>query len=494
MIHASLPKIGRKLLLLAAAPMACGAEASHAANAYYGANVGAQNFMTANWVDNANAPVAVPGSGDLPYINSVNGVTDYPYIDSAVAVQRFLIGELTASQGGLELRSGANLTTSATGAHYVGARGTGQLRILPGSTLNINGSLQVGWGDATGRGTGTVTQTGGAYNGTSASTGVTLGVSAVSGSFITPSNGTYNLSGGTMDFGGPLVVGLAGVGSFNMSGGSVTTSNYIQVGRTGTGTFVQTAGAVTAIRAAGDAMVVGALAGANGSYSISGGSLSITSLDGTGGVVNGAATGDATALFKVIGSAPTINFNNSFVQNANATLAFDIGAGISPIAVTTNATLNGALGIKFTTTPSVGQQFTLMNYGGTLTGTFASFDDIVDSPAGVNSVKLTLDYGAGAGSAIKVTVASLVAPAIPGDFNADGSVNGLDLAAWKTNVPIAAGATVAQGDADADADVDGADFLIWQRNFTGAGIAAVPEPASLLLASIVGLAFISRRR
>lgn len=493
MIHASLPRIGRKLLLLAAAPMVF-ADASHAASVYYGANAGAQNFLTANWVDVASAPAAVPGSGDLPYINSVNGVTDYPYIDSAVSVQRFLIAELTADKGGLELRSGANLTTSATGAHYVGARGTGLLRILPGSTLNINGSLQVGWGDATGRGTGTVTQTGGAYNGTSSSTSITLGLSAPNGTFPTASSGTYNLSGGTMDFGGSLVVGSAGVGAFNMSGGSVTTSSFIQIGRTGTGTFVQTAGAVTAIRPTADAMVIGALAGANGAYSISGGSLSITSLDGTGGVVNGAATGDSTALFKVIGSAPTINFNNSFVQNANATLAFDIGAGISPIAVTTNVTLSGNLGVKFTTTPSVGQQFTLMNYGGTLTGTFASFDDIVDSPAGANSVKLTIDYGSGAGSAIKVTVASLVAPSVPGDFNNDGSVNGLDLAAWKANVPIAAGATVAQGDADADADVDGADFLVWQRNFTGVGVTAIPEPATLLLASIVGLAFIGRRR
>lgn len=74
------------------------------------------------------------------------------------------------------------------------------------------------------------------------------------------------------------------------------------------------------------------------------------------------------------------------------------------------------------------------------------------------------------------------------DFNNDGKVNSLDLAAWKT----AFGATNV-GDADNDNDSDGADFLVWQRQFGsgGASIAAataVPEPAAAALLISAGLA------
>lgn len=76
---------------------------------------------------------------------------------------------------------------------------------------------------------------------------------------------------------------------------------------------------------------------------------------------------------------------------------------------------------------------------------------------------------------------------IPGDFNGDQSVNGDDLATWKTNFGNNSGsATVAMGDADANGKIEGADYLIWQRNFTPAPItsiaSAVPEPRALSLA------------
>jgi hypothetical protein len=82
------------------------------------------------------------------------------------------------------------------------------------------------------------------------------------------------------------------------------------------------------------------------------------------------------------------------------------------------------------------------------------------------------------------------------DFNNDGKVNGLDLAAWKT----AFGATPV-GDADGDNDCDGADYLVWQRQFGsgGASVAAasaVPEPAAaaLLFSAAVGATVIGRLR
>lgn len=74
------------------------------------------------------------------------------------------------------------------------------------------------------------------------------------------------------------------------------------------------------------------------------------------------------------------------------------------------------------------------------------------------------------------------------DFNNDGKVNSLDLAAWRT----AFGATPV-GDADNDNDSDGADFLLWQRQFGSGGASAsaasaVPEPATAALLFSAGLA------
>jgi hypothetical protein len=74
-----------------------------------------------------------------------------------------------------------------------------------------------------------------------------------------------------------------------------------------------------------------------------------------------------------------------------------------------------------------------------------------------------------------------------GDFNGDGVVDSLDLAAWGEGAGAAAGATFDDGDGDGDGDVDGGDFLGWQRtlgmsntlNIVSA--AAVPEPSGALM-------------
>ena len=84
---------------------------------------------------------------------------------------------------------------------------------------------------------------------------------------------------------------------------------------------------------------------------------------------------------------------------------------------------------------------------------------------------------------------------LPGDFNGDRAVDGLDLAYWESDF----GAGGASCDADNDGDVDGADFLIWQRQiFNGASnvavAGAVPEPASVTLAVLAAWGAAARRR
>lgn len=420
-------RLAWRLACAAVLGWAAPSDASKAATITYASPAGAQNFTVgANWVGGV-----APGTGDLPIINGANGAVDYPYVDSAVGVQRFNVADASGSSAALEIRNGGTLTTSLTSAHYVGARGVGELRILPGGTANVNGPVNVGWGDANGRGNGTITQTGGAYIGTSSSAALNIGAVAASGN-LPVSVGTYNLLGGTVNVGGgvtvgqngvgtfnlaagtsltatgSVVVGMAGTGTFNMNGGTVATSSFLQIGRTGVGTMTQTAGALSATRTSGDAMVIAALAGATGKYEISGGSLSVTTT-GAAGVTNGIAAGTANGTFKVVGNgASLISIAGDYKQYAGATLELDISSGITPINLTGGATLGGTLDVAFTSQPLLGQQFTVMNYGGALTGTFATFDALVDGPKGANSIGLSIDYGVGANSAVVLTVTSVV--------------------------------------------------------------------------------------
>jgi len=93
---------------------------------------------------------------------------------------------------------------------------------------------------------------------------------------------------------------------------------------------------------------------------------------------------------------------------------------------------------------------------------------------------------AGAAGSINVS-----APVESGDFNNDGAVNGLDLAAWKSGFgATGAAATKAAGNADGDGDVDGRDFLIWQRSVGPLAVgaaASVPEPTGFVLLSVAWL-------
>jgi hypothetical protein len=83
----------------------------------------------------------------------------------------------------------------------------------------------------------------------------------------------------------------------------------------------------------------------------------------------------------------------------------------------------------------------------------------------------------------------------PGDFDADGDVDGTDLDALENNFGAAIGATLAMGDADGDADVDGADFLVWKQNVdSSAPASAIPEPSSILSIILAAMAACHVRR
>ena len=138
-----------------------------------------------------------------------------------------------------------------------------------------------------------------------------------------------------------------------------------------------------------------------------------------------------------------------------------------------------------------------INFAGVDTVTFAGsalpkdgINSLTDqTPAGAqNLVSGTNSPTNFAGAVGSINVS---APVESGDFNSDGTVNGLDLAIWRTGFgATGTAATKGAGNADGDGDVDGRDFLVWQRGASPSATAAVtsiPEPASLALFGVASL-------
>ena len=174
----------------------------------------------------------------------------------------------------------------------------------------------------------------------------------------------------------------------------------------------------------------------------------------------------------------SVSGNTSF---SGGSLAEYLGAVGSPgtsdlLAITGNLNLSGATALDLSGGTN-GGYYTIATYTGSLTGTFSSV-----TPG------YTVDYSH-AGQ-IRVD-----ASFVPGDVNHDGVVNGLDISLISSNW-LATGAN--QADANGDGVVNGLDISLisshWlQTGGAGSG-ASVPEPSTIVLAALGGLAWLVRRR
>ena len=82
-------------------------------------------------------------------------------------------------------------------------------------------------------------------------------------------------------------------------------------------------------------------------------------------------------------------------------------------------------------------------------------------------------------------------PPILGDANQDGAVDLQDFGLLKANFGMTSGAVWGQGDFNGDGAIDLQDFGLLKANF-GTGGAIIPEPATLSLLALGGLALIRK--
>jgi hypothetical protein len=207
------------------------------------------------------------------------------------------------------------------------------------------------------------------------------------------------------------------------------------------------------------------------------------------GIIIGAASDVNVRMGPLFAGGPVIYSTNNIGIDV---LAYFDGtfAPLQGDDITLNVTRQGGVysfGITNLTTPALSGQFSMawppnfLNIASDLiVGVYAA------SAVNTNPKPVILDK-------FEVTVGAVSPPAHPGDFDADGDVDGADFATWQNNFPTPSGAAVLAGDADGDGDVDGADFIVWQTNFPyapGAGSSPVPEPnAALLLLAGTAMAF-----
>jgi hypothetical protein len=166
------------------------------------------------------------------------------------------------------------------------------------------------------------------------------------------------------------------------------------------------------------------------------------------------------------GTSPgALSIDGDYTQSAAGELLIELASLTShdQLLVTGTATTNGTLTINFIDgfTPSAGQSFTILT-ADDVDGTFGT-----QSLPSVPNLAFDVIYNA-------QNVVLKVVPALPGDYNANGTVDAADYVVWRKGL----GTIFTPGD-----------FDVWRCHFgqtAGSGASAdanvaVPEPSTLVL-------------
>jgi len=199
------------------------------------------------------------------------------------------------------------------------------------------------------------------------------------------------------------------------------------------------------------------------------------------------------------GNSPGIlSVDGNFTQSAGGTLEIELvsnggvaGTDHDRLAVTLAASLDGTLDLQLDGgySPTIGDSFAGIVTAGTVSGSFATTNNVViDGRQGVAVTYTETAVNAQIGLRGNTDIAS-------GDIDVDTS----DLTTSIINFTSAGGTgkTWADGDMDGDGDVDTSDLTTSIINFTSAlssGSAAVPEPTSFVLLSLGMVLLLGRSR
>ena len=161
------------------------------------------------------------------------------------------------------------------------------------------------------------------------------------------------------------------------------------------------------------------------------------------------------------------------------------------IDVTGDVALAGDLDVELTAgfNLSIGNQFEIINVGGTLSGTFDNQPQ--DSTVAIlGGLPLRVNYQGGDGNDVVLYVPT----SFEADFDLDLDVDSADLSQWEGDYAL-------NGSSDADGDglTSGLDFLVWQQQFgidatpLMAAAGAIPEPSVVSLLATLALLTLYRR-